>query len=331
MCLYTDNIKPYISNKDIIVGKFLNNSMRPNGDRMYVTPYMFYHVNLGETLVAKTPKDIERIVNGLFDYRIKGGVIHSVVKAVLFGDSFYKAIIPSGTPFYIGNNYDVASEKLHITKDKMTNDDWDVAYNNVLEIIIENNREENEDGICIGDVLLSNMKHIHIEDYDDEKYNELAIGVVAYFIDNKPYVISLHEELFEWGLIESNNPINEYSLSEALNDYGGKTNTAMFAKANKHCLNKFPALDYCLNYVTKGTSKGNWYLGSLGEEKLCIKNRFLINHSLRKIKHSRLLKSTLWSSSNYGNMVFWHSNPSNGCANGDKNYYAHNVRPFASF
>ena len=63
----------------------------------------------------------------------------------------------------------------------------------------------------------------------------------------------------------------------------GKENTQwMISYGQAHNIS-FPAAEYCYNYITKGTSKGEWFLPSAKELYLLHLNKAKVNSSLDKL------------------------------------------------
>lgn len=72
-------------------------------------------------------------------------------------------------------------------------------------------------------------------------------------------------------------PCNLYS------DTDGITNTSNLREHYEQCIKDFPSLEYCINYVTEGTKKGDWHMASPYEIRHILMNKALINMSLGKI------------------------------------------------
>lgn len=116
MCLYTEQIEPYIAKEDIIVYKVL----KKVGNK-YFTYFQDYPVELNSLL---TPEPIKGdvVIEDEPYYYIEGGMIHSYVDSKfsefnsLKSQFLVKAIIKKGTKFYIGlSEKEIASESLYIT------------------------------------------------------------------------------------------------------------------------------------------------------------------------------------------------------------------------
>ena len=66
-------------------------------------------------------------------------------------------------------------------------------------------------------------------------------------------------------------------------DTDGITNTSNLREHYEQCIKDFPSLEYCINYVTEGTKKGDWHMASPYEIRHILMNKALINMSLGKI------------------------------------------------
>lgn len=333
MCLYTRNDKPYVSKKDIVVAKAL---IRENGNLL--TPYQKAKVILNDKLIAKGNVQAKNSLPEKYsNYIVDGGFIHAIVKDLTCykKDFFiiYKAIIPAGTPFYFGYNNDIAAKSLFITDNEITEEELNSYYHDAVNILFSNEREENNDGVRIGDVCLSDKRYIHIENYDDKQYNDDAIGVVGYFKHGKPVIIGLNEAEKRWANNYNYSSISRIlSPQDAANDYDGKNHTSRLFEKYKDDLDDYPALKYCIEYETKGTKKGDWYFGALGEQRAVARNCLIVEYSFSKIKNAISYSTNwLWSSSEGKSNHAWYLYPSDGNVYGNGKYYSGRVRAFASF
>ena len=106
---------------------------------------------------------------------------------------------------------------------------------------------------------------------------------------------------------------NYSSSSAAKGDYNGKSNTSIIIAHGNSNGYETPAADYCYNYSTTGTNKGDWYLPAGGELQLIYDNKATLNNSLSKAGGTQLGTSSYhWSSSEYSYSHAWKFGFSNG-------------------
>lgn len=122
MCLYTEQIKPKVAEKDIVVYKVLNHNM--------LSPYYGLSYPLNRKITSKllcydhewSPRTpIFNIEEGLHAYtkrRVAYARQHDLniltKESVVY--SVYKAIIPKGSKYYIGLDNDIASDALIVKR-----------------------------------------------------------------------------------------------------------------------------------------------------------------------------------------------------------------------
>ena len=113
----------------------------------------------------------------------------------------------------------------------------------------------------------------------------------------------------------------------------GKELTEKVLKSEHYKAKTYPLFQYIANFKTKGTKKGDWYVGAIGELVKLAENTALINASLWFLKDATPLYYWLWSSSEYyayGNA--WGLSPSNGGVYyGSPKNNSRRVRAFAAF
>lgn len=336
MCLYIGKKLPLVAKKNIVVYKYVDEY-----SGKYVTPYQYTPVTLNETLVAKT-KRADCLCKNLEKYSIGEGAIHACLstKREKMGDVILKAIIKKGTTFYVQDAFhEIAAKELYITDEEI---DCDIDSPDLIEVAklyIETARKKKENsngnGIFIGDFCLSDKTYVSpLSDFNKED----AIGIVAFF-DNEgnPVVMSLEEAFLPW--------ITEYSIKsracsnikdEIADDLDGKKHTYGIVASENYNPNKFKAVAYCANYQTKGTEKGDWYLGSIGECIRVAENMGIINESLLfKGIGDSIGFSWMWSSSEKiqcDHLYIWSCSLSDGGC--DDSYYGNGiccVRPLSVF
>ena len=159
--------------------------------------------------------------------------------------------------------------------------------------------------ICdtIGDVLYDDKScAIDINNLDP---NRTPIGVV--FDVSRRLAIALKQSSLRWA--SSNNDIpgltNYSSSSAAKGDYNGKSNTSKIIAHGDSNGYSTPAADYCYNYSTTGTNKGDWYLPAAGELQLIYNNKSTLNNSLSKVGGTQLPFVRYCSSSEHDYYSAW--------------------------
>lgn len=114
MCLTSQRKEPFIAKKDLKVFKLLTRV----GNNEYNTPYFDMPVKLNTTIKAESQRRTELQYGKTL---ILGGYIHSKIGLLqnmpLLNPSMVvaEAYIPKGSKYYIGQDYDVCSDKLFIT------------------------------------------------------------------------------------------------------------------------------------------------------------------------------------------------------------------------
>ena len=152
----------------------------------------------------------------------------------------------------------------------------------------------------IGDILLDNKTCA--VDTNAILNDRTPIGVV--FDVSRKRAIALEEESKQWASRDKDDIpglTNYGSADTAKGDYNGKSNTSLIIAHGDRNGYETPAADYCYNYTTAGTNKGDWYLPALGELYLIYQNKTTLNNNLSKIGGIQLDSNIRWSSSEYGN------------------------------
>lgn len=111
MCLATRNSQPQITYKDIVCYKWLERSKKGS----LVSPFAKESYKLKELKLAKgDPSPFKSSAYpGL--YLITEGYIHAY-RQPLFMKYLYKAIIPKGSKYYIGEHGDICASRMIIVK-----------------------------------------------------------------------------------------------------------------------------------------------------------------------------------------------------------------------
>lgn len=119
MCLITRQNEPLIAEEDIIVFKNLKNS----GNNDYVSPYQGFHFEINKIYTDTKESHIQQLtINSDPAYSITQGWFHSystldgaTKNCIFHGDVILvKAMIPKGTPYYLGICGDVCSKRIKL-------------------------------------------------------------------------------------------------------------------------------------------------------------------------------------------------------------------------
>lgn len=285
MCLTTKNLKPFIAKEDIKVFKILIKT-----DGKYSTPYHKVKVKLGTTMkpeeeVNFTEGNCGEKKCGLY---IEGGFIHAVLDASKYVDYpddkvAIEAYIPKGTEFYIDDNLnEICTKELRLTENEypVLSGLPDSEQKELIKgyIIDEYVSREN---VSIGWFCTSDKKFIHPYDVNENNKNNI-IGIVCGESNNEWQVMSLKQSSQQWAKTRYSNSVKELvqctDVESALTDMDGKHNTEVIIKDERYEDGFLPAAKWCLEYKTKGTKKGDWYLPSCGELwHNMLRNIFILN------------------------------------------------------
>ena len=158
----------------------------------------------------------------------------------------------------------------------------------------------------IGDILLDDKTCA--VDANAILNDRTPIGVV--FDVNRKLAIALEQSSsLQWASSRNYDipGLTNYSDKTAVQgDYNGKSNTSIIIAHGDSNGYETPVADYCYNYVTAGTNKGDWYLPALGELQLIYNNRITLNNSLSKVGGTKLPSyDYLWSSSEIDRYSAW--------------------------
>ena len=162
--------------------------------------------------------------------------------------------------------------------------------------------------------------------------NKTVIGVV--FDISRKLAIALKQSSLEWASRTGDDIpglTNYTSESAAKGDYNGKSNTSIIIAHGDSNGYKTPAADYCYNYTTRGTNKGDWYLPAAGELQLIYNNKTTLYNSLSKVGGTQLANSTYFSSSEYHRSNAWLLSFYNGRWGNNYKAIAYYVRPVLAY
>ena len=189
------------------------------------------------------------------------------VKSWAYGTGrFAKAIIPKGTEYVLNRHLDeIYSENLYITDEIYKTKEKLLTYEEKYDLIKPLLDGFSNNSISCGWLLKSDKTFISPIEYNKSMENDI-IGIVGFVKDGIAYVMALQDRLRCFSLDKSY--CNKMLYSEKVdyhmkgyNDYNGK----LYTKKAKNKLDRHYGFKYCLEYKTKGTKAGDWYLPSFGE------------------------------------------------------------------
>lgn len=269
MCLYLREKQPRVAKEDITVLKYVKVY-----DKLITSPLQRSVIHVNEVLTASPDKaDIFSFGEDLFGndyYSLHGGAIHAKLIKGGFSDcECRKAIIPSGTEYWVSVRGDEIAAKSMI----ITDIDWDNGDNRVsdsiFEEILENAPEVN--GVRIGDYLLENGDYTRPRKGLSE---DDVVGIVAGFHDGEPLIAAL---IFFVGAYDrlNNYRIEEpYNMSEdAIKAFNGRNITKKYKEGSRN--DRFEAFEACINY--RKDKDEDWYFGAAGEVITMIDNCIYLN------------------------------------------------------
>ena len=278
MCLYIGNKKPMVAKKDIVVYKYVGGS-----EGNYETPFQNTPVKVNALMVAEGGNG--NIAKENYEkYVINGGAIHACTSSNdsdFVGNTCLKAIIKEGTEFWVQDDFkQVAARSLYIT-DEVVEEEETSDFKDIYVSILES-AEEHKDGLKVGHFLLSDKTYASpLSEFDHSK----AIAVVMGFNpeDDSPIHVALDETYlpFLTQYNYANSCQSDIRNREDLkNDFDGYKHTYDIANAKDYKADLFKAIDYCINYSTEGTNKGDWHLGAGGESIMLAQNLAIVNASM---------------------------------------------------
>ena len=295
MCLHVGYKKPFVAKSDITVYKYVFKN-----DGKYYTACRGYPVNTNEVMKAEEIDNI--LLNNYNKYCIEGGAIHACTTTFdnEFDDSIcLRAIIRKGTEFYIQDDLkQVAAKELYITDEEVTGKE-STDITEYFEDAIKN-AESGNNGVKVGYYRLSNGNFVNPFEYKEG----VIIGVVAFFDKNgNPVSVGVNFKKLPWMKRPFNNKISsDISYDKTAEDMDGMRHTKDIVNSKDYDPDNFAAVEYCRNYSTEGTKPGDWYMPAIGECVKIAQNMLFINMSLSKAGFATFDLSSLWSSSECGDL-----------------------------
>ena len=160
-----------------------------------------------------------------------------------------------------------------------------------------------DDTCSVGNILYS--------DYTCSSCNvsgKTAIGVISYASGSTRLAIQLNNPGYMSltnGYVDLPGIDNIVSSSVAKADYEGKAHTSAWVDYYGGSVTN-NALGYCYNYMTTGTSKGQWYLPAAGELYASIVTNYsAVNSGLSAAGGTAIQGGYYWSSSEYSDKYAW--------------------------
>ena len=330
MCLCISNKKPLVAKKDIVVYKFVQIE---NGK--YVTPFLNTPVKVNTLMVAEDGSG-DIVKESCRKYRIDEGAIHACTSSYYDEFSYnvcLKAYIKEGTEFWVQDDFkQIAARSLYITDEVVT----DKQNTNIIEFckMFIDDAPTNKDGVRIGDVLLADKTYVSpLGDFDKSK----VIGYVSCFNphDDSPIHVAIKNTYLPFlkDVLYNNSCHSLISSDKIEEDFDGYKHTYNIAKADDYKAELFNAIDYCINYKSEGTNKGDWYLGATGELIAIAKNLIFINSAIILAGIGEIFNlNRSWSSSQHSDgqhVYLWNISLKDGNSNicGLNQYYEFQVRP----
>lgn len=301
MCLFTVMPKPFVAKKDIVCYKYLKRGLV---FCEYFTPYQGTKVELGKEIIPEDTRDkgYGYEYGTMLKYAITDGFIHAALTrnvAAINSSVAVKAIIPEGTEFYINDNVtEICAKKLLLTEEVL--DLTEVPYySDVLDEILCDYFDEIfkpfNDDVGIGYYRLADGTYLNPKYLTPELKDEV-IGVVGYTHEGGVGIVGLDENAHSWRSIddeskaiqELNSPYTDFRNTkyEDIVDYDGRGNTDNVLNKTDYSYHKYPAFGWVNDYETKGTKKGDWYLGAKSEvEEVICKNMLPIAVALKHLRN----------------------------------------------
>ena len=270
MCLYLRDKKPRVAKEDITVLKYVK--LYDDG---IVSPYQFTKIPVNEVLTASPNKEnIESCGKDLLGndvYSISGGAIHAkLIKRGLSKYECRKAIIPSGTEYWVNVRGDEIAARSMI----VTDIDWGNGVNKVSESVFEEILENapKVNGVRIGDYLLENGDYTRPRKGLSE---DNVVGIVAGFHEGEPIIAALTYFVGAFDkMFDSSFGFFYASIFAAIKRFNGRYITEEY-KVGDRRNKRFEAFEACINYRKDKDEK--WYLGAAGEVATMLDNCIYLN------------------------------------------------------
>lgn len=298
MCLYLREKQPRVAKEDIIVLKYVR--LHKKG---IISPFQRNIIPINEVMTAYPEKeeinfcDIDLLGNNV--YSLGGGAIH----AKLINGEFpecegRKAIIPTGTEYWVSVRGDDIAARSMIVTDINWNKGDNKASEFIFEEILENAPKIND--IRIGDYLLENGDYTRPRKALSE---DEVVGIVVGFHNGEPLIAALtfFADAYDRGY---NSKFGEYynSNKDAIKAFNGRIVTKGYKEGNRD--DRFAAFEACINY--RKDKDEEWYFGAAGEVATMIDNCIYLN-AANQITGLGFIISDEWyqSCSEYNHNSYW--------------------------
>lgn len=270
MCLYTREIQPRVTKKDITVLKYVKLS-----DGGMVSPFQYTRIPANKVMKAYpenvSPRPCSEDIMGNNTYCIDSGAIHAKLErdSSFISSEGRKAIIPAGTEYWISvDGTEVAARSMIIT-DIDWNKEGNKVSENLFEEILENAPEAN--GIKVGDYLLEDG------DYTRPRKGlskDEVVGIVVGFVGGEPLIAALDRFTGAFDT-QYSSQFGEYHTNnkDAIQQFNGKDITKKYKEGKREA--RFEAFETCLKY--RSDKDEEWYYGAAGEVATMINNCTYIN------------------------------------------------------
>ena len=148
----------------------------------------------------------------------------------------------------------------------------------------------NEDGILNGNLYIFGGGDPNLT--FDELYKLLTKLFVEYNVKRINGNIIFNNSLFN---------LSDELQNTLAEDFDGYKHTYNIANAKDYKSELFKVIDYCINYKSEGTNKGDWHLGSTGEMIAIAKNLIFINSAIKLVGIGEIMSLYwYWTSSHFG-------------------------------
>ena len=323
--LYLKEQKPRIAKEDITVLKYVKVN-----DKVVTSPIQNTVIHANEVLTASPDKaDIFPLGKDLFGndtYALNGGAIHAKLIKGGFSDcECRKAIIPSGTEYWVSVRGDeIAARSMIITDVDWNNGDNKVS-DCIFEEILENAPEVN--GVRIGDYLLESGGYTRPRKRLSE---DKVLGIVSGFHEGEPIIAALTYFVAAFDkMFDSSFGFFCTSVNAVIERFNGRCITEEYKVDKRN--NRFEAFEACINYRKDKGEK--WYLGAAGEVATMLYNCIYLNAAHHITGLGFLIGDELYNScSEISRESYWRCSVSynrvNCCTN--KKRYQQRTVPFLS-
>lgn len=228
----------------------------------YYEPFRNVERKPGATIKSKSARVYSGEYNGRNHYRVDDGFVNGMLRCDDdYGTSTpYKAIIPSGTEFYVNNGlFRIASRQMEITREKVgTPPSWHDVIEPINELLANELFGEGNE-VSPGFYYMADGTYENPNNLTSDK-THLVSGIVSAVGENTVTIISLDENIMPWGEFE--HPVRICSDSDR--NLSGEE-IMLNLMRNEHYGDDFVSARWCSKYEVMGGMRGNWHMGSIQE------------------------------------------------------------------